>query len=298
MGRGPTLAVNLHVYLRLGRVSNLPTVWTNTLAGVVLAGHTVFDPRIVPLIVTMSLFYIGGMYLNDGFDADIDAIERPERPIPSGQIGRQTVYWLGSAMLAAGIGLLIGIGYGPADGKGFPLVLSGLTLAGAIVFYNWHHKANPLSPVIMGLCRVLVYMTAGLSVAAPIPTPVLVGAGLLLCYLIGLTYVAKQENSGRIELMWPLVFLAAPVIYGLSLIPAQPVTAAFWFGFAASIGVALGFVKRRRPGDIPCAVISLIAGISLFDAMLIAGAGQLLGAILAVVGFLLTLTLQRFVPGT
>ena len=33
------------------------------------------------------MFYIGGMYLNDAFDRDIDARERPERPIPSGHVG-------------------------------------------------------------------------------------------------------------------------------------------------------------------------------------------------------------------
>ena len=37
------------VYLRLGRVSNLPTVWTNVLAGVALAGVSV-DPGPLALL--------------------------------------------------------------------------------------------------------------------------------------------------------------------------------------------------------------------------------------------------------
>ena len=49
------------VALRLGRVSNLPTVWTNMLAGVVLAGGQILDARTLPLMVALSLFYIGGM---------------------------------------------------------------------------------------------------------------------------------------------------------------------------------------------------------------------------------------------
>ena len=56
--------MNAAVLLRLGRVSNLPTVWTNLLAAVVLAGGAVSDGRILPLLAAMSLFYIGGMYLN------------------------------------------------------------------------------------------------------------------------------------------------------------------------------------------------------------------------------------------
>ena len=47
--------------------------------------------------------------------------------------------------------------------------------------------------------------------------------------------------------------------------------------------VALWFVKRRGPGDIPRAVVSLIAGISLFDAMLIAGTGRRI--LITVTGF-------------
>lgn len=62
--------------------------------------------------------------------------------------------------------------------------------------------------------------------------------------------------------------------------------------------VALWLVKRRGPGDVPRAVVSLIAGISLLDAMLISGTGLYGFAALAVVGFFLTLALQRFVSGT
>ena len=68
--------------------------------------------------------------------------------------------------------------------------------------------------------------------------------------------------------------------------------------FVAWIGVALWFLRRRRPGDVPRAVISLIAGISLLDALLIAGAGAAEVAWLAVAGFALTLACQRFVAGT
>jgi 4-hydroxybenzoate polyprenyltransferase len=66
------------VALRLGRVSNLPTVWTNTLVGVMLAGASAFDPRVPALLVAMSLFYVGGMFLNDAFDREFDA--RSSRP--------------------------------------------------------------------------------------------------------------------------------------------------------------------------------------------------------------------------
>ena len=64
------------VALRLGRVSNLPTVWTNALAGVALAGASPWQWAVLPAALGLSLAYLGGMYLNDAFDSAIDARER------------------------------------------------------------------------------------------------------------------------------------------------------------------------------------------------------------------------------
>ena len=75
-----------HTYLRLGRVSNLPTVWTNVLAGVALSGARAPAGTAVLLALALSLFYVGGMFLNDAFDREVDTRERPERPIPSGTV--------------------------------------------------------------------------------------------------------------------------------------------------------------------------------------------------------------------
>ena len=286
------------VALRLGRVSNLPTVWTNTLAGIVLAGGNVGDRRTLPLLVALSLFYVAGMYLNDAYDAEIDARERPERPIPSGQVSAETVFTVGFGMMALGLALLVWIGYGAAGGTGLGPVLSGLGLGAAIVMYDRRHKDNPLSPVLMGICRVLVYVTAGLAFAPELPAPLRTGALLLLCYLIGLTYVAKQETLGEVRNLWPLLFLGAPAVYALVLAFEGGAAALLSLAFILWVGVALWFLWRRQPGDVPRAVVSLIAGISLLDAVLIVGAGASSFAWLAILAFLLTLALQRVVPGT
>ena len=45
---------------------------------------------------------------------------------------------------------------------------------------------------------------------------------VLLCYLVGLTYVAKQENLGHIRNVWPLAFLSAPVVYAVALALEEP----------------------------------------------------------------------------
>lgn len=282
--------MKLRTALRLGRVSNLPTVWTNTLAGAVLAGTGGYGAQFALMLLAFTLFYAGGMFLNDAFDAPFDAAQRPERPIPSGEIGARAVFAWGFGLMAAGIALLAWFGVAPA--------LAGLTLATAITFYDWHHKQNLFGPVVMGLCRVLVYVGAGLCVTLALPDRLWIGAALLWCYLIGLTYVAKQENLDRVENLWPLLFLAAPAAYGAWLAAAQPVAGVFWLLFSGWMLVALWFLRRRAKGDVPRAVVSLIAGISLLDALLIAATGAPALAALAVAGFGVTLFLQRYVAGT
>ncbi|MCB1983241.1 MAG: hypothetical protein KDF63_15490, partial [Rhodoferax sp.] len=61
---------------------------------------------------------------------------------------------------------------------------------------------------------------------------------------------------------------------------------------------ALALLRRRAPGDVPRAVVTLIAGMSVLDAVMLAGAGLVVPAALAVAAFALTLALQRWVSGT
>lgn len=290
--------MRLKTALRLGRVSNLPTVWTNTLAGSVLAGAAGFGAEFAVMLAAFSLFYVGGMFLNDAFDAAIDAKERPERPIPSGEIGRGVVFGWGFAMLALGIALLAWVGFGFAPRTGAWPAVAGIALAATVTFYDWNHKQNVFSPVVMGLCRVLIYVAAALCYTLALPEALQIGAALMLCYLIGLTYVAKQENLAQVENLWPLLFLAAPVAYGAWLALERPVAGIFLLAFTAWVLVALRFLRRRLKGDIPRAVVSLIAGISLLDALLIAGTGAHGLALLALAGFGVTLFFQRYISGT
>lgn len=284
------------VALRLGRVSNLPTVWTNTLAAVVLAGWPAAGWATVLLMLAISLAYVGGMYLNDAFDADIDARERPERPIPSGLVPRRTVYVAGYGMLAACV-VLLGL-IGVARGVGLAPAAGGLALAGAIVLYDWNHKGNRFSPLLMGLCRALVYVAVGLVVTLSLPGALWAAATAMLCYVAGLTYTAKQESLGRVENMWPLAVLGVPWLYGLWLSIGTPVAFVFLALLTILMGATLRLLFRRGPGDVPRAVVTMIAGIALLDAVFLAAAGATGAAIVAVVLFVLTLVAQRYVPGT
>lgn len=283
--------------LELGRVSNLPTVWTNTLAGMALSGAATVDWRLAALLLAMTLAYTGGMFLNDAFDADIDARERSDRAIPSGKVSRQSVFLAGYSQLGAAL-LLVFLCIQKAGGGNWTALLSALALCASIILYNAWHKGNTLSPVIMGMCRLLVYVTAGLVYTSD-PHALLYIAGLVsLCYLIGLTYTAKQENLGEVRNLWPLLFLLTPIATGLILLHGNSLIFVPLVLLAAWLLVVMQYLKRRQPGDIPRAVVSMIAGISLMDALLVAASANPAWILPCILAFMTTLILQRWISGT
>ena len=282
--------IDWRAFLKLGRVSNLPTVWSNVAAGAVLSGQPPSPSALLILLLALSLIYTAGMFLNDAFDRRIDQLERPERPIPSGQVSAASVFAAGFAMLGAGVLLLAAMGR--------PALLAGLLLAGLVLLYDLHHKGNAFSPLLMGLCRALVYITAALAVTGGrLPPPVWLGAGALLAYLIGLTYAAKHEQSGRIQRLLPLLGLAAPLLY----LPTQPPSWLLLPGlalFVAWVGRCVWLAMFRSQRDIRAAVGGLIAGISLADALLMASHGMAAWALAGALAFLLTTQFQQRIAGT
>jgi 4-hydroxybenzoate polyprenyltransferase len=151
--------------LALGRISNLPTVWSNVMAGIVLAGGGHADrvaPQTAAALMAISLLYVAGMYLNDAFDREFDRQHRPDRPIASGAVSAHLVFVAGFALLGGGVALLALCGVQAA--------LAATALAGTIVIYDMWHKGNPASPVLMGACRMLAYVAAGFAVSPSLPS--------------------------------------------------------------------------------------------------------------------------------
>jgi len=187
--------VTLRTLLVLGRVSNLPTVWSNVLVGAVLAGASLASSSLLVAMLAMSSFYVGGMYLNDAFDREFDARHQPQRPIPSGRAAARTVFLLGFGLLA--LGCLGAAWRGWVGGRLLPASISAMVLGALIVFYNVHHKGNRWSPFVMGLCRVFVYVTSGLMLGGALTPSLAIGALVLLSYLMVLTQIAKRGGGPK-----------------------------------------------------------------------------------------------------
>lgn len=227
--------------LLLSRISNLPTIWSNVLAGTAAgwagSGGGGLDTTILaPLLLSASAFYTGGMFLNDAFDAPFDRAARPDRPIPRGDVSEREAFAIGASLLGAGMLLLA---------PGLQAVLLGATLAAAIVFYDAHHKGQPFAPLVMGACRGLVYVIAA-TVTGAVGVAALAGAATMVVYVVALTVAARRVGA---DARW----LVPLMIAGISIVDAA-------------------FIVAVRPSAWPLAVV-------------------------AALGFPLTLSLQRWVPG-
>jgi 4-hydroxybenzoate polyprenyltransferase len=145
---------------------------------------------------------------------------------------------------------------------------------------------------------VLVYVTTAATLTGSVPLAVVGAALVLLAYLIGLTYVARQENLGEVRNLWPLVCLALPFIGGIGTAFAGGFPTLLYAGFFAWVVFALSHLGWQARVDVPRTVVGLIAGIALVDGLAVAGAGHPQLALVCVLAFVLTLGLQRWVPGT
>lgn len=92
----------MNVFLELIRYKNC------AMAGLaaVIGGALAYNGQLIwLLLVFFSVFLItgAGNAVNDYFDAGIDAINRPDRPIPSGRFKKEAVFKASVALFAAGI---------------------------------------------------------------------------------------------------------------------------------------------------------------------------------------------------
>lgn len=281
---------SLRTLLILGRVSNLPTVWSNCIAGWWLGGGGNFK-KLPWLLLGTTLLYIGGMFLNDAFDAKFDQAYRKERPIPSGKISLDAV-WRWSWVLL-GIGSMILILQGRTTG-----ILS-VVLLFCIVIYDITHKATELAPVLMGACRLILYLVAA-SCGTEGVTGWSVWCGLaLMSYIVGLSFIARVESRPGALALWPLIFLSAPVVLALLM------NAGNYFKSAVLLSVilALWILRCARPifshaqRDIGRAVTGLLAGIVLVDLLAVTSFPAHQVWIFPAL-FLATHFSQRFIPAS
>lgn len=142
----PSTSAKFRDWAALSRLPNLPTVWSNVIAGWALVDHgwqLDWSWPGVPLAVLASatLVYSGACLVNDAWDAEADARNRPDRPIPSGRVSQGLAATVGACFLLSGT--LI-------TPKLAPLLLP------VLGYGLLHQQFARFSAIVMGLCRAVL----------------------------------------------------------------------------------------------------------------------------------------------
>jgi hypothetical protein len=183
----------------------LPTVFT-ALADV-LCGFFIAAALISPvppvwtalpwLLLSSAGLYLSGMVFNDVFDAALDSLERPERPIPSGRIGSRAATTAGAILMVSGIAAAVGAWSAVGQRGASPLVAC--CIAVAVLIYDRHLKSTNAAPLGMATCRffnLLLGASTAVNTSQSIvcwQPPVVVMALALAVYIFGVTWFARNE---------------------------------------------------------------------------------------------------------
>ncbi|MEU8238883.1 SCO3242 family prenyltransferase [Actinoplanes missouriensis] len=118
----------------------------DAIAGAAAAGG--LHRRTAGLAAASISLYWAGMAANDWADRDLDAVERPERPVPSGRITPGQALAVATVLTATGVGIAALTGGRRSAAVAVPL-------AGAIWIYDLWAKNTAAGPPMMALCRGL-----------------------------------------------------------------------------------------------------------------------------------------------
>ncbi|MEV6126206.1 SCO3242 family prenyltransferase [Streptomyces violaceusniger] len=174
-------------WAELLRVSALFTVPGDALAGA--AAARCGPNRGTALAVCASLcLYEAGMALNDWADRDIDAVERPGRPLPSGRIAPGAALTAATGLTAAG--LLC------AAAAGRPALATATALAGTVWAYDLGLKNTPAGPPAMAAARALDLLLGATASAPAALRSALPPAALLGAHTLAVTTVSRREAVG------------------------------------------------------------------------------------------------------
>jgi 4-hydroxybenzoate polyprenyltransferase len=302
----------MRAYLQLLRVPNLFTAMADVSMGFLFthAALAAGDAWIFALLAGASIFlYAGGVVLNDVFDLEIDAQERPHRPLPSGRVPLALARWLGWELLV--VGLALGwLAAFLADDLRPGLVA--LLLAGGVALYDAVLKRTVLGPPAMGACRMLNVLL-GMSVAAGSWQDehwlVAVAIGT---YVVGVTWFARRE-AGRSR-RWHLGLATVVILSGIgllwlvpgrcdrvvSLLQQQPGRWSLLMAvLAALIGVrCLRAVIEPVPQRVQMAVRQCILSLVVLDAAACFVVRGLTGAVIVLVLLLPTVVLGWWIEST
>lgn len=184
-------------YLKLTRPANIVTALADILAGfsvsIALQNkpllESLLDPNLGWLLFSTIGLYGGGVVFNDVFDVELDKIERPERPIPSGVVSKANAAILGGSLLFIGI-------FAAYQVNELSLILAVLVAISALVYDAWGKHQHYFGPINMGLCRG-GNLLLGISVFPIAVHGFWYLAFIPIVYIAAITMISRGEVHGK-----------------------------------------------------------------------------------------------------
>jgi 4-hydroxybenzoate polyprenyltransferase len=166
----------------------LPSVLTapgDVLLGAALAGEPPGSRATALAAGSSCLLYLAGMALNDYADREVDALERPSRPIPSGRVDAGFALALAVALSAGSLVL--------AAAAGRRHLALAVPLVATVWTYDLAAKDGPGGPLAMAGARAIDVL---LGAGAGRVRPALPGAGVVAAHTLVLMAVSRREVAG------------------------------------------------------------------------------------------------------
>ncbi len=200
-------------WVQLFRPPNLFTVPGDVLAGYALSGMLGSgDHRSVAALAVISLLlYMGGLALNDWFDRSLDAVERPQRPIPAGAVSAHAVGIAGIGFTSAAVMLAFVLA-----GR---VAVTAMVLAVLVVTYNGIARKIPVIGVgVMAGCRAVNVILGASTSNLPADRAVFVwlAVGMMFVYVIIVSAIAAGEASRLPSRLHIVALLMTPILLFLS----------------------------------------------------------------------------------
>lgn len=269
-------------YLELVRLPNVLTAMADVAMGLLFVWTVQpLDYWVLGLLLSSSaLLYAAGIVLNDVYDIEIDRLERPLRPLPSGRISLGTARHLGWQLLVAGVlpAWIVMFRLGT-----FYPGLVAILLAGCIVLYDARLKRTLLGPVAMGACRMLNVLLGMSAAASAWGLSNWLVAGSIGLYVVGITWFARSEagRSPRLQLLGGIVVMLCGVGLLASLPrwvdnfpPMNQLQPDRWTMTISVLGMLIGWQCLRavidpRPTQVQLAVKQCILSLVILDAAVV-----------------------------
>ncbi|MCC5937845.1 MAG: UbiA-like protein EboC [Lunatimonas sp.] len=189
---------NLLAHIRLTRPANIVTAIADIWAGFAISGVvaalisgdlSVYLGDMVWLTIATIGLYGGGVAFNDVFDAELDRVERPERPIPSGQISVWSAGLMAAGLLLLGIIAALQVGVWSGEIAVFIAVF-------AVIYDAWGKHQQIFGPINMGLCRG-ANLLLGVSLIPESIGPHWYLALIPIAYISAITMISRGEVHGK-----------------------------------------------------------------------------------------------------